>query len=738
MSDINTMSEILAPAGNTECAEAAINAGADAIYLGFRSFSARAGAENFDADALHAVLEKAHFLGVKVYVAMNTLVKDAETEEFIKTFLDVWNMGADAVILQDVFLGKYLHAEYPEVVLHLSTQAGVCTLDGARYAKECGFSRVILARETPLAEIEKIASFMETEVFVQGALCTCFSGQCYFSSFAGNNSGNRGRCKQPCRKLYSYDREGFEDPAYALSLSDLCIGEEIEKLRKAGVTSFKIEGRMRRAEYVSAAVRYYRGLLDGADEKERNEALSDLKRTYNRGNFTKGLAFGQDKRFLSRAVQGHIGEKVGTVKVSHGKYFVESVFSARKGDAFKILRSGKEVGGAVFETSEKRGFYVSSRIRLLNGDAVFVTTDTAVNEKVLTNERRLSVSVSLDFTERQKAVAEIGGVKTESDETLQSANSSPLTQTELTACFLKRDSLPLNVSFSKIRLSGNVFIAKSCLNAFRRKAYGAFAKTRATSKNTPYFFKEFFCPQFFKENGKEAILTSDFSPFPKSDIVIYKPRDYAENPPENFKEGGFEKYLYYPAYLTQSDLSRMEELLKNYPFDGIYAESYSGVVFARNRGIKVFAGTGFNLANGIALRELLRESCVSYYAISKELDEREQAALSGEKAFVLAAGDIKLMDLCYCPFAKTCAVCDKKELYHLTDTEGRIFPVRRYKGADGNCRFEVYNCVKLSESRVKGAGKLTDATLFAAVRAADKTQLCKESYTSGHRKKSVL
>ncbi len=325
MSDINIMSEILAPAGNAECAEAAINAGADAIYLGFRSFSARAGADNFDADALHTVLEKAHFLGVKVYVAMNTLVKDTETEEFIKTFLDVWNMGADAVILQDVLLGKYLHAEYPDVVLHLSTQAGVCTLDGARYAKECGFSRVILARETPLAEIEKIASFMETEVFVQGALCTCFSGQCYFSSFAGNNSGNRGRCKQPCRKLYSYDREGFEDPAYALSLSDLCIGEEIEKLRKAGVTSFKIEGRMRRAEYVSAAVRYYRGLLDGADEKERNEALSDLKRTYNRGNFTKGLAFGQDKRLS-------LPRGAGTYrrKGRHGKGFSWQIFCRKR------------------------------------------------------------------------------------------------------------------------------------------------------------------------------------------------------------------------------------------------------------------------------------------------------------------------------------------------------------------------------------------------------------------------
>ncbi|MBQ2702076.1 MAG: U32 family peptidase, partial [Clostridia bacterium] len=375
------MLEILAPAGNAECAEAAINNGANAIYLGFSSFSARQSAENFDEAALSRTIASAHLRGVNVYVAMNTIVKDAEIEEFVKTLLSVWRLGADAIILQDLFLGKRIRDLYPEICLHASTQAGVCSVEGAEFAKECGFSRVILARETPISEIQKIAKIIETEVFVQGALCTCFSGQCYFSSFIGGNSGNRGRCKQPCRKTYSYNREGFEESAYALSLSDLSVGEEIEKYVAAGVTSFKIEGRMRRPEYVGAATRYYRLLLDGAQEKNLSSALSDLKRTYNRGNYTKGLAFSQDKRFLSPLVQGHMGEKVGVIKVVNGKYAVESSFRPRTGDGFKILREGKEVGGAFFEKNIQRGFTVSSKVRLKNGDGVFVTTDQAVNER---------------------------------------------------------------------------------------------------------------------------------------------------------------------------------------------------------------------------------------------------------------------------------------------------------------------------------------------------------------------
>jgi putative protease len=730
----DTQLEILAPAGNTESAMTAIHCGANAIYLGFSAFSARAGAENFDFAALEETIAKAHFFGVKVYVAMNTLVKDEETENFLKTLVEVWNIGADAIIMQDIFLGKYIHSVYSDIVLHLSTQAGVCSEEGARLAKEYGFSRVILARETPIEEMKRISAVIETEAFIQGALCTCFSGQCYFSSFAGGNSGNRGRCKQPCRKKYSYDRPHFEDMAYALSLSDLCVGEKIEKLKEAGVTSFKIEGRMRRPEYVGSAVLYYRALLDGLPEQEKKARFQALKRAYNRGNYTEGLAFGQDKRLLSRAVQGHLGEKVGTVKVVNAKYFVSSTYAPVLGDAFKILRGGAELGGATFAQAGRGGFYVNSRARLLNGDSVFLTTDTASNQEVLSIKKQVPVSLSLYFKAGEKAWAEcseIGGknrkIRVETDDILSLARSSPLTEKELENCFLKSDCLPLAVHFKKVDLSENVFIAKTCLNALRRKAFSAFFDELSKSKNTHYEYVAFECPRALMAKGKEAIIVSDFQRSKKSDIYIYKLYNYANPLSEDFVKTDGEKYLYCPAFIKRADIETIVEIVKKYNFDGIYAENYAGIELAKANGFSLFAGVGFNLTNRLSVLELLKEESIKYYTISKELNEWEQAALSGENAFVLSGGGIKMMDLCYCPFGKTCANCDKKQVYTLTDEAKRAFPVRRFMGANGDCRFEVYNCASLSSSGQTFAGKLFDETLPSG-----------KNFTSGHQKNSVL
>ncbi|MDE5896715.1 MAG: U32 family peptidase, partial [Clostridia bacterium] len=372
--------EILAPAGGEQSARTALLAGADAVYLGLTEFSAREGAENFDSAALSRTAKLAHLLGAKVYVCLNTLIKDRETERFFECARLARDSGADAILMQDIFLGRALKRAYPEITLHLSTQAGCCNEAGARLAKEYGFSRAVLARETPLSEIEKITKIIETEVFVQGALCTCFSGQCYFSSFAGNNSGNRGRCKQPCRKRYSIDRAGFEEPAYALSTADLCAGERVRELVNAGVCSLKIEGRMRREEYVSAAVKYYRALLGGKDGTAEQSAL---KRAYNRGDYTRGLAFGQEADFLSRKIQGHIGERVGEVSLVKGKYFCKSGYASQPGDGFKILRKGEEVGGAGFESGGQGGFFLASREKLLTGDEVRLTTDTAGGQRLL-------------------------------------------------------------------------------------------------------------------------------------------------------------------------------------------------------------------------------------------------------------------------------------------------------------------------------------------------------------------
>lgn len=733
--------EILAPAGNLQCAQAAIHNGADAIYLGYSAFSARQSAENFSIETLQSLVRDAHACGVLVYVAMNTLIKDKELDEFLSTLSAVWSAGVDAIILQDVLLGKEIKRQRPDIVLHLSTQAGVCNVNGALFAKECGFSRVILARETPLFEIEKITQIIETEVFVQGALCTCFSGQCYFSSFAGGNSGNRGRCKQPCRKQYTYNRPGYEEKAYALSLSDLCVGEDIHKLVQAGVSSFKIEGRMRRPEYVAAAVRYYRALLDVQPETIKAQCLSDLKRTYNRGNYTKGLAFGQDKRFLSTSIQGHLGEKVGVVKVINGKYVIESKFLPQTGDAFKILRDGKEVGGAFFVKAVKSGFEVKSNTRLKNGDAVFITTDTAVNARVLSSKRKGTFAIRLTFTENEYAVAKCGDVTIYSQEKLSSANNRALTVEEVKTCFEKTDALLIEIVFEDIQINGNIFIAKSALNAFRRSF---FEKLVAAHRTQPQACFSIRTELLQGSNRKIAVMGDNFADV-SADIIIYKPKRYGEELPITFTAHKAEKYIYYPAFCGEQEETWILRCIKNYRLDGVYAENYGAIQFAKEHNLAVFAGTGLNVFNRVAVAGLLQLPFVRYYAVSKELNEAEAQALMGSQAFMLQSGNIKLMDLCYCPFEKKCSACDKKDVYQLTDEAGRVFPVRRYVAANGQCRFEVYNCAQLIGGEKSAYGTLLDCTLIAnkqaAVTAVGNPMAQKEiyqTYTSGHAKRGVL
>ncbi len=733
--------EILAPAGNLQSANVALNNGADAIYLGLPDFSARHSADNFTEDEFRLAVKKAHFCGAKVYVAMNTIVKDDEIGDFLKSLLFAWNEGADAIILQDPLLGKAIHRIYPSIVLHLSTQAGVCTAEGALFAKDCGFSRVILARETALAEIEKITKIIQTEAFVQGALCTCFSGQCYFSSFVGGMSGNRGRCKQPCRKLYAYDRNGNAEKSYALSLSDLSVGDDIRKLADAGVTSFKIEGRMRRAEYVGSAVRYYRLILDGKDGKEG--ALSDLKRTYNRGNYTKGLAFGQDKRFLSPSVQGHLGEKVGVVKVVSAKYFVDSRFQPKSGDSFKILREGREVGGATFLKKEGKGFILNSKQRLKNGDGVFVTTDTAVNERVLNAERKPTLTIDLHFIEGETPVASCGDFHFVGEKPLQSAIQRPLTKDELRACFEKTDGLPAEISFGEMLVEGNIFTPKSELNAFRRAFYDALSSRVAKGGRTALEVQPLPIGEIEREStNKLTVIATDFTGI-KTDVAVYKADDLSLPLPTSFINGAFEKYVYYPPFVTGQDLLLLDKHCKENAVDGIYAENWGGIEFARARGLKIFAGAGLNLFNQVTLSELLSLG-VTYYTLSKETTLREARKLTGKGAFCLYGGGIKLMDLVYCPFGKTCAVCDKKKRYVLTDENGREFPVRRYVSGDGACRFEVYNCAELIGEEVDGAGKILDLTITenktAVLGAIGNEALLKQvykTYTSGHYKRGV-
>lgn len=726
--------EILAPAGGEQTAYAALVSGANAIYLGVSEFSARAGAENFDLSALARIIRYAHLLRAQVYVALNTLVKDGELESFLRTAVSVWNAGADAIILQDIYLGKALKRAYPQMNLHLSTQAGCCNVYGAQIAKQFGFSRVVLARETPLDEIKKISQIIQTEVFVQGALCSSFSGQCYLSSFAGNNSGNRGRCKQPCRKKYKIDRNGYEGEKYALSLSDLSVGERVEELLKAGVYSLKIEGRMRRVEYVTSAVAYYRALLRGEDALS---AHTQLKRAYNRGDYTAGLAFGQDSRFLSRNVQGHIGERVGEVSFRKGKPFCESYHPAQSGDCFKILRGGEEVGGAQVAQSANGGFFLATNARLRIGDEVRITTDTASNLAALEYRVLRPVSLDISIVAGEKPTVRCGDFTYTGENPVDFAKNAPLSCEQISSCFAKTDGLPFAVEFTAIRTQ-NAFLAKSQLNALRREFYAQF-----TAWLLPEREQLEYCPinaHIVRKKGNCTAAITTKTDGLSADILIYKPNDYATLSYPTGGEG--EKYLYLPAFFT----SRDEQLIadKIPLFDGIYSDGFYALALAEKYGKPLFAGTGFNLTNAISVSGVSGEACVRYFALSKELTDGEQRALCAEGAFALTAGSIKVMDLIYCPFERTCSQCDRRALYTLTDEGGREFPLRRYRADGVGCRFEVYNCASLAayngessalvDLSAEGGGQ---ALINGAFSPEESKKVCRH-VTGGHANRSLL
>ena len=274
------MLEILAPCGSAESLDAALNTGADAVYLGMKAFSARRNASNFTYEELSQAVEKSHMQGVKVYIALNTLFFDDETKQLKESIQQADESGADAVIVQDIGVAQLVKSIAPRLRLHASTQMTVTSASGALFAQKNGFSRVVLPRELSYEEIADITSrvSIETEVFIHGALCVCLSGQCLLSAVLGGRSGNRGLCAQPCRLGYTCGNR-----QNVLSLKDLSLIDELKKLESAGVTSAKIEGRMKRPEYVAAAVSQCRAALNG-----ENPDKELLRTVFSRSGFTKG------------------------------------------------------------------------------------------------------------------------------------------------------------------------------------------------------------------------------------------------------------------------------------------------------------------------------------------------------------------------------------------------------------------------------------------------------------------
>ncbi|MFR4918483.1 MAG: DUF3656 domain-containing U32 family peptidase [Veillonella atypica] len=348
MSQKGFIMELLAPAGTMENFMAALESGADAIYLGGKVFNARAHAANFGIDELREAVRLAHILEVSVYVTVNILIGDTELKDLKQYIKDLDSIGVDAIIVQDLAVAEIAKRVAPNIHLHGSTQMTAATLDAVRFYESLGFTRVVLARELSLKEIQHICKHCkaEIEVFVHGALCVCYSGQCLMSSFIGGRSGNRGACAQPCRLPYELlDSKGEsvlpKHEAYLLSPKDLNYSEHMNELVAAGVTSFKVEGRMKKVSYVRQVIGTYREILDEASIHENQRKA--LASGFNRGFSTAYLEDTVGRQMMTVVAPNHQGKPIGESYTKKGEVYLSLTEPIEQGSLVKILQSNGSV-----------------------------------------------------------------------------------------------------------------------------------------------------------------------------------------------------------------------------------------------------------------------------------------------------------------------------------------------------------------------------------------------------------
>ena len=348
MSQKGFIMELLAPAGTMENFMAALESGADAIYLGGKVFNARAHAANFGIDELREAVRLAHILDVSVYVTVNILIGDTELKDLEQYIKDLDSIGVDAIIVQDLAVAEIAKHVAPNIHLHGSTQMTAATLDAVRFYESLGFTRVVLARELSLKEIQHICKHCkaEIEVFVHGALCVCYSGQCLMSSFIGGRSGNRGACAQPCRLPYELlDSKGEsvlpKHEAYLLSPKDLNYSEHMNELVAAGVTSFKVEGRMKKVSYVRQVIGTYREILDDASIHENQRKA--LASGFNRGFSTAYLDDSVGRQMMTVVAPNHQGKPIGESYTKKGEVYLSLTEPIEEGSLVKILQSNGSV-----------------------------------------------------------------------------------------------------------------------------------------------------------------------------------------------------------------------------------------------------------------------------------------------------------------------------------------------------------------------------------------------------------
>ena len=718
--------ECLAPAGNRAALERADAAGADAVYLGYAAFSARAGAGNFDRRELEEAIRFAHLRHMRVHVTVNTLVKDGELEDVAEVLRLLRDLHADAVLVQDLGVLKMIRERFPELTVHASTQMAIHNKTGVEWCRRQGIRRAVLARECSLGEIKKCAEAgIEIEVFGHGAQCVAVSGLCLFSSMVGERSGNRGRCAQPCRMEYDYrGRRGAW-----LSPRDVCLRDELPKLAEAGVASLKIEGRLKRPEYVAVVAGSYRkgldSLAEGRFEKADAKEKEGLLQIFNRGGFMNGYALGcEDAGVIWAGGVNHQGIRIGRAVSADGKLAkVKLEKSLRNGDGLAVRGDHEEAGLVYAGPDMPAGETATLRLRpdakVKAGDTVWRLTDAAQLEaadglKGRTVPVRMYLrampgeALTLTATDGESYVTVNG-------ETVAEAKTREATAEELKRNLEKTGDTVFVPEETKVETAG-AFVPVSQVNTVRREALEKLADARIEA-----FEREGACAlpaRAAKETVTAAasipqmayVRTAGQAEAARNAgmLVIRRPEDYRKEALEALKAE-----MRPGDWLALPDVCEEETLQELRRFAEENKELLGGVALGSvgqlgiDWPVAYGAGPAIPVMNRQAASLLAEEGC-RFMTASPELTGQELKELLGGGLPIVTVvyGRTRLMLLHHCPARtalglekghKECRMCDEGNPdalkgQVLEDRKGYRFPLVRQRLPEG-CLVELMNAL---------------------------------------------
>ena len=617
--------ELLAPAGGPEQFKAAVNAGADAIYLGGSLFNARIGAGNFTLEEMKEALDYGHLRGVKTYVTMNTLMDDKDIPQALNYAAMLYEMGVDALIIQDFGLGKAIRDALPGFEIHLSTQATVYSPLGVRAAKELGYTRTVLARECTLEEIKACAEEGEVEVFVHGALCICYSGQCQLSRYIGGRSGNKGMCAQPCRLPYLYkDLSGrIIEGSNPLSPKDICMIDRLGDLIEAGAASFKIEGRMKSPEYVATVVSIYRKYMDEYYENGGYMVSDDdrqaLLQAFNRDGFSEGYLFGDPgKGLMTSGIAKNSGVFVGRVVRNSGNGIYAEASLAKEIRMHDVLEIRTGTGSTSFKvTSLKRtpsGSFLLGDLKekVYKGDKIY----RLVSEELLENSRSIvsaAKKVPVDLFVLAKAGEPLkitakdpaSGISfsfQDSGMTVQPALKAGLSEKDLLKQLGKTGDTAYYLNDARIVMDENIFLPVSVINSARRQALKGLeeAVTASYERKVP---RDVSC--------HPAAENSDFvihgTVFEVGDEAVILPQ---------ITKGSYDDFL-------MRDMRKLASKAKD-SGQPVLVNSIAWIRPFAEEGVRVMGGPGLNITNRTAAEAMKELGMSNEFVSSPELLEKDQ------------------------------------------------------------------------------------------------------------------